>query len=82
MKAKPVLKSRWREGSLVWEVFDITIQGEEDYYHLKLIRGKGCLDNRVVDLFWFDKKRRTTNKMWEGTPALSCDSLAIFGILW
>lgn len=78
MATKPVLKTKWRDGPLVWELFDITIQGEEEYYHLRLVRGKHLFpDNRVVGRSWFEKKRSTRNKMWAGTPALSCDPVLV-----
>ena len=46
----PPLKSRWSDGSRVWLVVDVTMQAEENYYHIRPLRG---YSRRVVDETWF-----------------------------
>lgn len=53
------LKSKWKDGPRIWEVFDITNQAEVDYIHMKLIRGVHVLmDHKVVEKEWFDNKKQ------------------------
>jgi len=49
------LGTYWKEGRLVWKLVDITVQAEEPYFHLRLVKGKHIFaNNRVVYSSFFD----------------------------
>lgn len=53
---EPELKSRWEDETRIWEVVDITTLAEEPYYHLKLVKGRHPMPERVVEDVWFRGK--------------------------
>ena len=58
LEQKITVHSQWKDGRRVWVVTDVTMLAEQNFFHLKLVKGKHRFGvHWVVEGFWFEDKK-------------------------